>query len=84
MFRCALKEQSNNIDLLIVNGAKLNIRFNNDEGRNIQPAFVAQYGNDYICKFLNCTEKNFNIKIHVDEATVLDGIILKSNKMFLR
>lgn len=84
VFRCALKEQSNNIDLLIVNGAKLNIRFNNDEGRNIQPAFVAQYGNDYICKFLNCPEKNFNIKIHVDEATVLDGIILKSNKMFLR
>ena len=82
-----MAEKCNNIDI-IVKGASRAERLNIidlDSGKEIAPSYYIVYDSrDSIIKLINCQYKRIGIRISVNPASKLVGIVAKRNRMFLR
>lgn len=79
-------EDCNNIDIFVGGATKAErlTLYDMDTNREILVSYHIVYKNNSIIKLMNCTSKRIKLVIDVSDKSKLEGIVVKSNKMFLR
>lgn len=79
-------EACNNIDIFVKNSSRAEriTILNADTNREIEPSYYMVYKSNSVIKLMNCQAKNIKMVISVNENSDLHGIVIRTNRMFLR
>lgn len=79
-------EACNNIDILVKNASRnepVKI-FDKETMTEIKPAYYAIYNGSAILKLINCKSTALELRLTVTPNSVIDGIVVKTNRQFMR